>query len=467
VTVDASRSKVFTLTNAGTAGLSGLEVDVTGGDFAIVADDSDCDDVTSLGTGDSCLVKVRYRPGELGGDAGQLVATANDGQSDTSQLEGTGVPHEDGDTGVPIVAVSPDEWDFGSVEIESSDAKSFTVRNTGDTTLTGLNVGVSSAFAIRGDDSTCDDTTTLAADDTCSVTVVFGPETPGARSGTLKVQSGNAANGTVNVPLAGLATAHPSDVSVSPASHDFGDVVFRGVRTQLFRVTNSGGIPVTVSGVTRTGSSTFSVLGADNECLGETLAEGDSCTFRVRFQAPSSTAGTKSGAIRVAGSGFDEIVVPVRATAEPFRGGIDVFATDRTDKPSNYTGVGVACANACARQEAFERVLRGMTFTYRVRIRNTGNGVDDIRIRLTQTGSKASIRRIQVLRNGNQDITARVTDGSYVAKDVNPGAEVYLWVRVTVKTNAVPGRVNYIAISGQSTRMPRVKDVARLRTTVR
>ena len=83
------------------------------------------------------------------------------------------------------------------------------------------------------------------------------------------------------------------------------------------------------------------------------------------------------------------------------------------------------------------------------------------------TGSKASIRRIQVLRNGNQDITARVTDGSYVAKDVNPGAEVYLWVRVTVKTSAVPGRVNYIAISGQSTRMPRIKDVARLRTTVR
>jgi hypothetical protein len=167
------------------------------------------------------------------------------------------------------------------------------------------------------------------------------------------------------------------------------------------------------------------------------------------------------------GSGFDVLVVPVRATAERFRGGIDAFATDRSDKPSNYTGVGVACSNGCARQQATERVLRGMTFTYRVRIRNTGNGVDHIRVRLYQTGSKSSIRRIQVLRNGNQDITARVTDGSYVAKDVRPGAEIYLWVRVTVKTTAVPGRVNYIAISGQSTRMPRVKDVARLRTTVR
>jgi hypothetical protein len=209
------------------------------------------------------------------------------------------------------------------------------------------------------------------------------------------------------------------------------------------------------------------VLGADNECLGETLGDGESCTFRVRFQAPSSTAGTKSGVIRVAGTGFDEIPVPVRATAEPFRGGIDVFVTDRRDKPSNYAGIGVACGDSCARQEAAERVLRGMTFTYRVRIRNTANGVDDIRIRLTQTGSKSSIRRIQVLRNGNQDITARVTDGSYVAKDVNPRAEIYLWVRVTVKTTAVPGSINYIAISGQSTRTPRIIDVARLRTTVR
>jgi hypothetical protein len=442
-------------------------VGVTGAHFSIVADDSDCDEVTSLGVGESCQVKVRYRPDEQGSDAGQLAATADDGLSDTSSLEGTGVSGEDGDGREPIVAVSPDEWDFGSAEIETSVHRTFTVRNTGDATLTGLSVSVGSAFAIRAGDSSCDDITTLGADEDCTVSVEFRPTTPGARSGALKVQSANAANGTVNVPLAGLATPHPSDVSVDPASHDFGDLVFRGTRTQAFSVTNAGGTPVTVTGITRTGSSTFSVPGADNECLGETLGEGEGCTFRVRFQAPSSTAGTKSGAIRLVGAGFDEIVVPVRATAEPFRGGIDVIVTDRTDKPSNYAGVGVACTSSCAKQEAAKRVLRGMTFTYRVRIRNTGNGVDDIRIRLTQTGSKSSIRRIQVLRNGNQDITARVTDGSYVARDVNPRAEVYLWVRVTVRTTAVPGSINYIAISGQSSRMTRVVDVARLRTTVR
>ena len=38
--MDASRSKVFTLANSGSASLSGLEVDVTGPDLSIVADDS-------------------------------------------------------------------------------------------------------------------------------------------------------------------------------------------------------------------------------------------------------------------------------------------------------------------------------------------------------------------------------------------------------------------------------------------
>ncbi len=102
-----------------------------------------------------------------------------------------------------------------------------------------------------------------------------------------------------------------------------------------------------------------------------------------------------------------------------------------------------------------------------MRIRNSGNGVDDLRVRLTQTGSKASIQRIQVLRNGNQDVTSRVSNGSYVARDVNPDAEIYFWVRVTVRRAAVVGRVNYVILSGQSTRTPTVKDNVRARTTVR
>ena len=94
VAVDASRSKVFTVANAGSAGSQRVSRSISaGGDFAIVVDDSDCDDVTSLGVGDTCLVKVRYRPGEVGGDTGQLSATANGGQSDSVRPRGArGVP---------------------------------------------------------------------------------------------------------------------------------------------------------------------------------------------------------------------------------------------------------------------------------------------------------------------------------------------------------------------------------------
>jgi hypothetical protein len=254
---------------------------------------------------------------------------------------------------------------------------------------------------------------------------------------------------------------------VSPNPYDFGNVVFRGTKTRTFTVTNSGGTPVSISSITRTGSSTFTVIPADDECAGETLGEDESCAFRVRFQAPASTAGAKNATIHVTGTGFDEIEVPVTANAEAFKAKVDAFVTDKTDKPSNYVGVGVYCKSSCSQQQAAESVSRGRTFTYRVRIRNNGNGVDNIRVRLYQTGSKASIKRIKVLRNGNQDVTSKVTNGSYVAKDMNPGAEIYFWVRITVQPSAVRGRVNYVQISGQSTRTTTVKDVVRAKTTVR
>src|SRR4029079_14154777 len=102
--------------------------------------------------------------------------------------------------------------------------------------------------------------------------------------------------------------------------------------------------------------------------------------------------------------------------AEPFRAKVDGFVTDRTDRPSNYVGVGIYCRSSCGQQQVSESCFGGRTFTYRVRIRNNGNGVDDIRVRLYQTGSKASIRRIQVLRNGNHDVTSRATNGNSVPR---------------------------------------------------
>jgi hypothetical protein len=468
VAVGASRSKVFSVTNTGSAGLTGLGIDISGDDLSVVAGDSDCDDVSALGAGDGCVIKVRYAPDELGTDGGTLTVTADGGLADSSGIDGTGIPAAtDDDPEPPIVAVDPDEWDFGSIEVESAATKTLTVRNTGEETLTDLALSVNGAFSIVAGDSTCDDAGTLAAGASCAVTVRFGPAAVGSKSGTLKVRSANAANGTVNVPLSGIATPHPSDVSVTPGSSDLGDVVFRGVRTRQFTVANGGGMPVTITGVTRTGSRTYTVLEADDECADETLGEGESCTFRVRFQAPSSTAGAKSATIHVTGTDFDEILVPLTATAEPFKAKVDAFVTSKADKPAKYVGIGVFCKSACSNQQATRTVGRGATFTYRVRIRNGANGVDDIRVRLYQTNSKSSIRKIRVLRNGNQDVTPKVMDGSYVAKDMNPGAEIYFWVRVTVAAHAPSDRVNTVVISGQSTRTPKAKDFVRARTTVR
>ncbi|MEZ4597320.1 MAG: choice-of-anchor D domain-containing protein [Chloroflexota bacterium] len=464
VTVDHSKSRAFTVTNTGTAPLTGLDVEVTGDDLSIVADDGDCDETTSLAAGGTCSVRVRYAPDEAGDDTGSLDATADGGLVDSAPLRGSGVAAKG------VVTVTPDEGAFGSIEVGTSQVLEFTVENTGEAGLTFSSVGLtgSSTFAIEpSDDTDClTEDATLAPGDTCVVRVRFAPAASAIVPGRSR-SSRTPPTRTVNVPLNGTSTPRPSDVSVSPNPYDFGNVVFRGTKTRTFTVTNSGGTPVTITSVTRTGSSTFTVLDADNECAAETLGTDESCTFRVRFRAPSSTAGSKSGTIHVVGTGFDAIEVPVTATAAAFKAKVDAFVTDKTDRPANYVGVGVYCRSSCPEQQAVESVARGRTFTYRVRIRNNGNGVDAIRVRLYQTGSKASIQRIRVLRNGNQDVTSRVTNGSYVARDMNPGAEIYFWVKVTVRTSAVRGRVNYVQISGQSTRTSSVKDVVRAKTKVR
>ena len=465
VVTGQTRNKKFTLTNTGDATLSGVSVTQTGSDFSILNADGDttCDTVGSLAPSATCTVVVQFGPSTTGHTTGTLVAHASNAADDTSDLTGSGVPPAP--AGEPVAKVTPDEFSYPDQQVGDATGHTFTLKNVGDATLSTIVVSTTgSSFSIVAADSTCDDVSTLAPAAECVVKVRFEPSSEGAKSGKLKVAS-NATNGTVIVPLDGTGTPAPADVVVTPNPYDFGNVPYSTVRNKTFTVTNQGSSPATITGITKSGSSNFTVPPSDNECAGDTLNNGDTCTFVVRFSSPASS-GVKSGTVNIDGTGFSHLQVPVTATAAPFVAKVDAYISPNQDTNADYVGRNVYCSSACNQQAVTKVTQKNKTTTYRVRVRNNGNGVDSIRVRFSQSGSKTIVKKVKILSNGNQDVTSAVTAGGYVVSDLNPGASAYFWVQVTLTSNATSGKINSAVLWGQSVRTTTVKDYVQGKTKV-
>ncbi|NJL70620.1 MAG: choice-of-anchor D domain-containing protein, partial [Candidatus Competibacteraceae bacterium] len=96
--------------------------------------------------------------------------------------------------------------DFGSLAVSSSASLTFTVRNTGTASLTG--VGTSFSGGNSGDFSaTSSPASTVAAGSTTTFTVRFVPGAAGTRSTTLRVTSSDADENPFDITLTGTGTS--------------------------------------------------------------------------------------------------------------------------------------------------------------------------------------------------------------------------------------------------------------------
>lgn len=165
--------KTVTLTNTGTSTLNISSI-TTSGDFGRTTSTKPCG--STLAAGKSCTIKVTFTPTQLGIRTGTLTLTDNSPSSpQTVALSGTG--------GVqakltPATATFPKE----SVGV-SSPAKVFTLHNLQAVSLTGISISTTGDFSVST--QTC--STSLAAQSTCTISVVFTPTQTGTRTGTLSV----------------------------------------------------------------------------------------------------------------------------------------------------------------------------------------------------------------------------------------------------------------------------------------
>ena len=235
---------------------------------------------TSLNSGQSVTVKVKFAPSSAGIDGGDLFVS-NEGLS--VPLSGTGTA---ADTRGHL-SVSPWTLNFGNVDVGSTITKSITMSATGASVTVASDLSSNSEFVLSGPVSV---PFTIPAGQSITFNVAFKPTGSGTVTGSMQLKS-NASDSSVNVYFNGDGTTTTAgQLSISPSSVNFGNVNVGSTETHAVTMSATGA-SVTVSS-DASSSSHFVLSGVS---LPFTIPAGQSKSFNVGF-TPTAT-GTVSGSL--------------------------------------------------------------------------------------------------------------------------------------------------------------------------
>lgn len=176
------------------ASLTGLSASISDGDasnFVITTPLG----VNTLAGGVSGGLLITFTPSDAGPRSSTLTITSNDSDeaSFEVQLTGEGIvePEIEVDAPGPLTLENGHSFDFGTSAINSGAARTFTIRNTGNAELAGLDVSItgmdSGDFAV-----TTEPGTSVAASGDTTFVITFTPSAGGARSATIEIANDDA-----------------------------------------------------------------------------------------------------------------------------------------------------------------------------------------------------------------------------------------------------------------------------------
>ena len=268
IPVGNTQDKTFTITNTGSAVLTGgLTLIASGsgtGVFTLLSGDT-----VNVAPGQSQEVKVRYSAFSNDVLIGSVRLTTNGGVA-TVVLQGKGQQP-------PQLFVAPTSVDFGSVPAQEIANAAFTVANIGSGVLTG-SVSTTAPFSIVSSGSF-----SLGTGQNQVVTVRYSPVGVGVNNGSVAVSSNG---GSATVTLIGTQDVgvdqRPPQLSVSPLTLDYGTFsAASGSKTITFTVANVGG-----------GTLTGGVVSGISPALpGFSLSAGQSQSFSAYYPPGSATPG--------------------------------------------------------------------------------------------------------------------------------------------------------------------------------
>jgi hypothetical protein len=294
VIVGSKQSLSETVTNTGGSSVTISQVGISGTGYSL----SGITTPVTLTAGQSATFTVTFTPASGGSVSGNVTVTSNASNPTlTIPLSGTGVAPGG-------LGSNPTSLSFSSVTLGSNQSQSETVTNTGGSSVTISQVGISgTGYSLSGITTPV----TLTAGQSTSFTVTFTPASAGSASGNLTITS-NASNPTLTIPLSGTGVALGA-VGSNPTSLSFSSVTLGSNQSQSETVTNTGGSSVTISQVGISGTG-FSLSGITTPL---TLASGQSATFTVTF-TPAS-AGSVSGNVTVTSNASNPtLTIPLSGT---------------------------------------------------------------------------------------------------------------------------------------------------------
>jgi len=252
------------------------------------------------------------------------------------------------------LTASPLSLNFGEVLTGQSAALTVRLRNSGAASLTVSSIVVAGAgYSTQGISAG----QVLARDAFHDFTVIFAPPSGGNFPGTVTITS-DADNPTLAIALAGTGLEQIRRLSANPASIHFGEVQLSSTSSAAIQLTNTGNVPLQISGLRVTGSG-FSITSGPEVPF--SLLPGLSVHFILRF-APV-TAGEAVGVLQASADAM-------LTAAEVSIGGIGV------SPPAGELNISPAGLN-------FGNVLVGGQAAQTIGIKNTGAAV------LTLTGIRS------------------------------------------------------------------------------
>ncbi|UCE01304.1 MAG: choice-of-anchor D domain-containing protein [Candidatus Latescibacterota bacterium] len=294
VVVGQSATQTFQVSNDGSADLNVTSTTLVGTDSTAFAIDSGGGSFVLVPDSTRAVV-VRFDPDSLGARSATLRIVSDDPDTGSMDVPLSGLGVE------PDIEVTPAAYDYGDVVRGQSATQTFQVRNDGtsdlDVTSTTVFGADSTAFAVESGGAPF----TLASGVSRDVSVRFAPDSLGAAGATLRIVSDDPDEGAVDVALSGVGVE--PDVAVTPATHDYGDVVLGESATQVFEVRNDGTTVLDVTSTTLVGAdSTLFTIESGGGSF--SLAPGSSQDLVVRFDA--STLDAKSATLRLGSNDPDE-----------------------------------------------------------------------------------------------------------------------------------------------------------------
>lgn len=287
VLVGKSQMQAVSITNTGTSTLTVSNVGASGTGFAVGPTSG-----FTLSPGQSARLDITFSPVAVGTESGSVSVSAAGqtwrhhhrrwGYASTTTtsvaLTGSGIS-----TAGQITASSA-SLNFGSLPAGSSQTLTETLTNSGATSITISQAGISNAaFSASGWLLPAN----IGVGQSLTFSVVFTPGASGLASGTLAILS-NASNPQLNIALSGSETAS-GQLILAPMALNFGSVN-AGSKVSLTGTLSAAGSPVRITSATST-SAEFVLSGVS---LPATLAVGQSLPFNVTFLPQTSGAAAAS-----------------------------------------------------------------------------------------------------------------------------------------------------------------------------